>query len=333
MYNERSCCQTIIDACCRLDWPTACLYIQIVDDSMDIETRRLIDMRVTYWRTRGIIVNVCRRQHRGGFKAGAMNAAMLEIPDDFTYIAIFDADFQPQPGFLRNTIQYLEASPSTAFLQTMWVYTNAKESLLTRMQEIALNFHFKCEQKVRFQCGLFFNFNGTAGIWRRVAIEECGGWHTDTLVEDMDLSLRAWALGWKFIYLDSVKCFNEIPPTFDAYRGQQHRWTSGPMQVLKKAFFIIFKSKKISVFSKAYCVWFFLRTYVHVVNFLYFLILIPLMIWIPRVTLYEWAVVYLPMLISTSNVLFTPSEWHRILQYVLFENAMALYKVGHFNDF
>jgi beta-mannan synthase len=198
---------------------------------------------------------------------------------------------------------------------------------LTRMQEISLNFHFHCEQESRFLGHLFFNFNGTAGVWRLDAIVDSGGWHTDTLVEDMDLSLRAWARGWEFIYLRDVTCLNEIPPTLDAYRSQQHRWTSGPMQVLKKAVLTIVESSHLSLSDKLYCLWFFLRTYVHAINFLYFLVLIPLVIWIPRVTIYEWAVVYLPMAISMSNVVFTPSEWTSVLSYVLFENSMCLYKV------
>jgi beta-mannan synthase len=219
------------------------------------------------------------------------------------------------------------AAPKAAFVQTTWVYTNAKESLLTRMQEISLNFHFYCEQESRFRLGKFFNFNGTAGVWRAEAIRDSGGWEMDTLVEDMDLSLRAWAKGWHFIYLRDVCCANEIPPTFDAYRGQQHRWTSGPMQVLKKAVRPVATSKHLSVGDKLFCLWFFMRNYVHVVNFLYFLVLIPLMIWIPRVTLSEWAVIYLPAAISISNILFTPSEWYHVLHYILFENAMCLYKV------
>jgi beta-mannan synthase len=160
-----------------------------------------------------------------------MNEAMKYFPSDTKFIAIFDADFVPGPSFLRQTVPYLMEEQRSAFVQTRWVYTNAKESLLTRMQEISLNFHFLCEQEVRFRTHNFFNFNGTAGVWRLESINDAGGWHTDTLVEDMDLSLRVWARGWDFIFLNDVTCLNEIPPTFSAYRGQQHRWTSGPMQV------------------------------------------------------------------------------------------------------
>ena len=328
MFNEISCCKTIIDAACQMDWPASRLYVQVVDDSTSEETKRLINERVRLWKSKGIQVDVQRRAHRSGFKAGAMNEAMDHFPPGTEYIAIFDADFLPRPNFLRQTIPYLMGSSNAAFVQTCWLYTNAKESYLTRMQEIALNFHFLCEQEVRFRTGCFFNFNGTAGVWRKAALDDCGGWHTDTLVEDMDLSLRAWALGWQFIYLKDVKCLNEIPPTFGAYRGQQHRWTSGPMQVLKKAFRIIISSTKLSLANKIFCFWFFLRNYIHFINFLYFLVLIPLMIWIPRVSLYEWAVIYLPAAISMTNVFFTPNEAIRIVHYVLFENAMCLYKVS-----
>ena len=327
MYNETSCCQTIIDCACQLDWPSDKLYIQVVDDSTSEDTKRMIDTRVNLWRSQGIDIEVLRRVHRSGFKAGAMNDAMIYFPPNTEYVTIFDADFLPQPDFLRRTVPFLIATPNAAFVQTRWIYTNAYESLLTRMQEISLNFHFRCEQEMRFRTHNFFNFNGTAGVWRLRAIDSVGGWHTDTLVEDMDLSLRAWAAGWQFLYLNNVTVLNEIPPTFGAYLGQQHRWTSGPMQVLKKAFRTIYASDYLSRRNKLFCLWFFLRNYVHMVNFLYFLILIPTMIWIPRVTLYEWAVVYLPAAISMTNVFFTPNAWYYVVHYVLFENAMCLYKV------
>lgn len=343
MFNESSCCQSIIDAACRLNWPLNRLLIQVVDDSTSEYTKYLIDRRVHHWKRLGIPIEVRRRTHRFGFKAGALNEATVHLPDAFRLIAIFDADFLPEPDFLRKTVPYFE-DVDLALVQTRWTYTNAKESWLTRMQEISLNFHFLCEQDVRFRYVLFsygadeqllmiffrlnkfFNFNGTAGVWNRTAIESVGGWHTDTLVEDTDLSLRTWAENWKFIYLKHVECLNEIPPTFGAYRGQQHRWTSGPMQVLKKAFGTILRSK-ISLVDKLFCFWFFLRTYVHVINFFYFLILVPLMIWIPRVTTYDWAMVYLPAAVSITNIFFTPSEWRSVIVYVLFENAMCLFKV------
>jgi beta-mannan synthase len=328
MYNESSCCQTIIDACCRFEWPSCRLLIQVVDDSTNEETKDIIDRRVKHWRAKGINIVVERRLHREGFKAGAMNEAMKKFPEDAEYIAIFDADFLPHPKFLRQTVPYLMADSKVGFVQTCWIYTNSKESILTRMQEISLNFHFNCEQEMRFRCKKFFNFNGTAGVWRKAAIDDSGGWHTDTLVEDMDLSLRAFANGWDFVYLHDVKVLNEIPPTFSAYRGQQHRWTSGPMQVLKKALKTIFSSNHLSFIDKAFCIWFFLRNYVHVINFVYFLVLVTLMIWVPRVTLYEWALVYLPCAISMSNIFFTPKETLQVVIYVLFENAMCLYKVS-----
>lgn len=328
MYNEISCCQTIIDCACSLKWPKDKLYVQVVDDSTDTEVKTIIDHRIQFWKVQGVDIYVHRRPHRNGFKAGAMADAMEFFPRSAEYVAIFDADFLPQPDFLENTMPYMLASPEAGFVQARWRYTNEKESLLTRMQEISLNFHFKCEQEMRFRNDRFFNFNGTAGVWRVDAIVNSGGWQTDTLVEDMDLSLRAWASGWKSIYLYDVTVLNEIPPTFSAYLGQQHRWTSGPMQVLKKAFTTVLKSKSLPIQEKIFCLWFFLRNYVHIVNFLYFLVLIPLMIWIPRVTFYEWAVIYLPAVISMTNILFTPSEYLYVVHYILFENSMCLYKTG-----
>ena len=328
MFNEISCAKTIIDCCCNQTWPRSRLLIQVVDDSTSSQARFLIDNCIKQWQDSGVDIRLCRRETRYGFKAGAMNEAMNALPRAAEYIVIFDADFEPSENFLCSTVPFLISNPNVAFVQTQWVYTNAKESFLTRMQEISLNYHFKCEQEVRYRFGAFFNFNGTAGVWRRSAIDSVGGWHVDTLVEDMDLSMRVWAAGWEFMYLRDVQVLNEIPPTFSAYRGQQHRWTSGPMQVLKKAVKTITFSRHLSIPGKLFCFWFLLRNYVHLVNFLYFLILIPLMIWVPHVALYEWAVIWLPMAISVSNIMFTPSEWPRAFIYILFENAMCLYKTG-----
>jgi beta-mannan synthase len=238
MYNEAKCCKGIIDSCCSFIWPMSRLFIQIVDDSSDPETISLVDKLCDVWKKRGINIVIQRRSHRQGFKAGALNNAMEYLPPEVEYIAIFDADFLPETGFITKTIPYLVANPRVAFLQTRWKFTNSNDSMLTRLQEISLNYHFECEQESRFRAGLFFNFNGTAGIWRRNAIEDSGGWQSDTLVEDLDLSLRAWLANWDFLYMNHIECLNEIPPTLKAYRSQQHRWTSGPMQVFNKVLMV-----------------------------------------------------------------------------------------------
>ena len=150
-------------------------------------------------------------------------------------MAVFDADFHPESDFLLRTIPYLRDNPAVGFVQARWTFANASESLLTRVQEISLNYHTKCEQYARSATGAFLNFNGTAGVWRRDCIEKAGGWNARTTVEDMDLSLRAYLQGWQFVFLHDVECVNELPSSYDAYRKQQHRWSCGPMQLWKKA--------------------------------------------------------------------------------------------------
>ena len=152
MFNESSCCQSIIDSVCQLNWPLDRLIVQVVDDSTSEHTKDLIDRRVHYWQRRGVAIEVRRRPHRHGFKAGALNEAMVHLPAHIGLIAIFDADFLPEADFLRKTVPYFGEQANLAFVQTRWTYTNAKESWLTRMQEISLNFHFLCEQDVRFRC-------------------------------------------------------------------------------------------------------------------------------------------------------------------------------------
>jgi GT2 family glycosyltransferase len=174
-------------------------------------------------------------------------------------VAVFDADFHPESDFLLRTIPYLRDNPAVGFVQARWTFANASESLLTRVQEISLNYHTKCEQYARSASGAFLNFNGTAGVWRRECIEKAGGWNARTTVEDMDLSLRAYLQGWQFVFLHDVECVNELPSSYDAYRKQQHRWSCGPMQLWKKATAAVWASN-ISWAQKLYLNVFFFGT-------------------------------------------------------------------------
>ena len=177
-----------------------------------------------------------------------------------------------------EAVPYLRSNPKAGFVQARWVYTNGAESILTRVQEISLNYHIRCEQYARFAAGLFFNFNGTAGVWRRQCIVDAGGWNNRTTVEDMDLSLRAYLRGWKFIFLDDVTCMNEIPADYDAYRKQQHRWSCGPMQLWRKAMAAVWSSD-IPLAKKMYLNVFFFGTRMfatHIVSFFLYCTLIPI---------------------------------------------------------
>ncbi|CAF1641749.1 unnamed protein product, partial [Didymodactylos carnosus] len=255
MCNEICFVESIIDCACQLDWPQTSLFVQVLDDSRDKQTMEIINNRVEEWNCRGIQIDIQRRKNHHGFKAGSLQHA-FPLCRNAEYIAIFDVDFLPKSDFLHKTVPYLINNPNLAFVQTRWTFFNAKESFLTRMQEIALNFHHKCEQVVRCWLSLFFTFNGTGAVWRTSAIKRCGGWQTDTLVEDLDISFRAHYQGWTSIYLEHVECQNELPPTWSAYLSQQYRWTCGPVQVIRKSIRPLWRSKHIGWHKKVFCYWY-----------------------------------------------------------------------------
>jgi len=230
LFNERTVAARLIQAAGRLAWPAEALEIQVLDDSND-DTREVVDAEVAALVARGVRASVLRRADRTGFKAGALDAGMLASRADL--FAAFDADFIPEVDFLARTVGRLD-DPKVGMVQARWGHLNRDESQLTRAQSTLLDGHFVIEHKVRFDRGLFFNFNGTAGIWRRQAIEDAGGWQHDTLTEDLDLSYRAQLAGWSFAYASEVVAPAEVPPTIAAFKSQQHRWAKGSVQVYKK---------------------------------------------------------------------------------------------------
>ncbi|KAL6777939.1 hypothetical protein ACKKBG_A16285 [Auxenochlorella protothecoides x Auxenochlorella symbiontica] len=330
MFNERAVCQAIIDCCCELHWPTQRLKIQVLDDSTDTVTRQLVDDKVLEWSERGLDIECLRRTNRQGYKAGAMKEGMdLLIKQGYLYVAVFDADFKPEPGFLYQTIPYLEGNPSVGYVQSRWVFTNPQESYLTKAQEVSLNYHMKCEQYTHSAAGSFFNFNGTAGVWRCACIETSGGWNSRTTVEDMDLSLRAYVRGWKAIFLDNVTCLNELPASFFAYRKQQHRWTCGPIQLWSKASKDIWASK-LPLIRKLELIFMYFgvrKCATHFVSLGFFCTLVPLTMFTPEVVLPVWALVHLPVCVTLTTAAFTPRGWVYSILYVLFENAMGTVKL------
>ena len=329
MFNERAVCQSIIDSCCELAWPRERLCVQVLDDSTDKATRDLVDDKVAEWRERGVNVYALRRTNRGGYKAGAMKEGLEELAD-YDFVAIFDADFKPEPDFLTATVPYLIDNPEVGYVQSRWTFSNPNESYLTKAQEISLNYHVKCEQFVNFADGAFFNFNGTAGVWRRKTIVTVGGWQSRTTVEDMDLSLRTYVNGWKAIYLTDVTCLNELPAQFAAYRKQQHRWTCGPIQLWTKASKDVWASS-LPLASKLnlVLVYFGIRKFAtHCVSLGFFCTLVPLSVFCPEVNIPLWALVHLPVVVTVTTSMFTPGGWLHSILYVLFENAMGIVKMG-----
>ena len=194
MFNETACCEDIINAACRMKWPREHFMVQVLDDSTELEAREIAQSAVHRWMSRGVNIQYVCRENRKGYKAGSMLDAMNLI-ENYDYVAVFDADFDPDSDFLFNTVPWLMENEDVGFVQTRWTFTNAKETVLTRVQEISLSYHMLCEQYARCSAGLFFNFNGTAGVWRRKCIVDAGGWNFRTTVEDMDLSLRAYLRG------------------------------------------------------------------------------------------------------------------------------------------
>lgn len=230
LYNERFVARRLLDAAARLDWPPERLEIQVLDDSDD-DTCRLVDERVNHWRQQGIDMVVVRRSGREGYKAGALAHGMEHSKGEF--IAVFDADFMPQPGFLHATIPWFR-DKRVGMVQTRWSFCNTEHSWFTRIQALLLGPHFSIEHRVRYLKGLFFNFNGTAGVWRTNAIESAGGWQPDTVTEDLDLSYRAQLAGWRFVYREEHQVPSELPVTLAALRSQQQRWAKGSIQTARK---------------------------------------------------------------------------------------------------
>ena len=231
IFNERYVVDRLLDAVARLDYPREKLEIQVLDDSTD-ETVEVAREAVERHRALGLDVHYVHRDNREGFKAGALGEGMKTANGEF--IAIFDADFQPHVDFLRRTIPYFQ-NAKIGMIQARWTYVNRHYSWLSEVESILLDGHFVMEHGGRYREGSFFNFNGTAGVWRRTAIEEAGGWEHDTLTEDTDLSYRAQLRGWKFIYLMDLECPSELPVDMNSFKSQQARWAKGLTQVARKS--------------------------------------------------------------------------------------------------
>ena len=238
LYNERYVVERLIEEVCRMEYPAELLEIQVLDDSTD-DTATFARDCVDRHAALGHPIQYLHRTNREGYKAGALAAGMEKAHGEF--IAIFDADFLPPANFLEKTLPHFQ-NPQIGMVQTRWDYINRNYSFLTRVQSILLDGHFVLEHGARARSGCFFNFNGTAGIWRRQAIEEAGGWQHDTLTEDTDLSYRAQLRGWQFLYLPEIACNSELPVEINSFKSQQARWAKGLIQTAIKLLPRILKS-------------------------------------------------------------------------------------------
>jgi len=230
LYNEMYVADRLIESVARLDYPRDRLEIQVLDDSTD-ETRSIAEQAVRRLAADGLDIKYMHRANRVGYKAGALEAGLETARGEF--IAIFDADFLPSPDFLTRLLPHF-ADPMVGMVQARWGHINQDYSLLTKIQSILLDGHFVLEHGARHRASRFFNFNGTAGIWRRVAIVAAGGWQHDTLTEDLDLSYRAQLLGWRFVFVPDVVAPAEVPVEMNAFKSQQHRWAKGSIQTCRK---------------------------------------------------------------------------------------------------
>ncbi len=230
IYNERYVVKRLIESVCHIDYPKNLLEVQVLDDSTD-DTVDIASAIVARMQAAGIDIVHIHRTNRRGFKAGALREGLNTAKGSL--VAVFDADFIPGPDFLKESIPYFQ-DPQIGMLQTRWGHINSDYSLLTRAQSIGIDGHFGVEQASRAWGGLFMNFNGTGGIWRKKTIEEAGGWQADTLTEDLDLSYRAQLKGWRLMFASQVVCPAEIPVTINAFKSQQHRWAKGSIQTARK---------------------------------------------------------------------------------------------------
>jgi cellulose synthase/poly-beta-1,6-N-acetylglucosamine synthase-like glycosyltransferase len=233
IYNEKYVVRRLVMACRRMaeEYGTEKVTITLIDDSTD-DTRGVVDELVAAGQQQGLRIEVLRRDHRAGYKAGALQLALERTEDEF--IAVFDADYTPPPDFLVRTMPYFAQDAGLAIIQSRWTYLNRSYNLVTRAVAIGIDVHFLIEQAGRFAANCFQNFNGSGGVLRKKAVEAAGGWQADTLAEDLDVSYRIQLKGYRVLYLKDVHSPGEIPPTVPSFKKQQARWANGSLRTARK---------------------------------------------------------------------------------------------------
>ncbi|RVX04891.1 Mannan synthase 1 [Vitis vinifera] len=312
MYNEKEVYKLSIGAACSVSWPSDRFIIQVLDDSTNEALRVMVELECRKWIDKGVNVKYETRNNRNGYKAGALREGLQkQYVEDCEFVAIFDADFQPEENFLWRTIPFLLENPGLGLVQARWKFVNtpleellllsysfwscslvnADECLMTRLQEMSLDYHFSVEQEVGSSTCSFFGFNGTAGVWRIQAINDAGGWKDRTTVEDMDLAVRASLKGWKFLFVGDLS--------------------------------------KVSTWKKFHVIYafFFVRKIIaHWVTFFFYCVVIPLSVLVPEVALPKPIAIYIPATITFLNAVCTPRSLHLVVFWILFENVMSLHR-------
>ena len=328
IFNEQFVVDRLVDSICKLEYPKDKLDIQVLDDSTD-ETVEVARAVVERYAALGHPITYIHRTNREGFKAGALQHGMLTSKGEF--IAIFDADFVPPEDWLLRVVHHF-ADPSIGMVQTRWTHLNRNYSFLTEVEAILLDGHFILEHGGRSRSNVFFNFNGTAGMWRRKAIEEAGGWQHDTLTEDTDLSYRAQLKGWKFKYVQDIECPAELPIEMTAFKTQQARWAKGLIQTSKKVLPLVFRSQ-VSFRVK-------MEAFYHLTaNISYPLMIVLSVLLMPAMIIRSWQgplqmlLIDLPLFVASTMSVSTfylvsqkelfPHAWHKKILYVPFLLALG----------
>lgn len=260
VFNELYVVERLIDSVAAIEYPRERLEVQVLDDSTD-ESFDIAAQKVEEWRKKGLDIIHVKRPERIGFKAGALAYGLNRAKGEFT--AIFDADFVPEPDFLLRTLPSFEGE-RVGVVQTRWEHLNEDYSLLTRLQAFGLNAHFSVEQKGRNDSEHFINFNGTAGVWRNECIQDAGGWESDTLTEDLDLSYRAQLKGWKFVYKEKIGSPAELPAAMTALKNQQYRWTKGAAECAVKNLPRVMRSKGVPFGTKVHALFHLMSSFIFV---------------------------------------------------------------------
>lgn len=298
LFNESTVAPRLLEAVAKMDYPADKLEIQVLDDSTD-ETQAIVRAHVQRLRDRGVDATYIHRVDRTGYKAGALDNGLDRAKGSL--VAIFDADFVPQPHFLRAIVGHF-ADPKCGMVQTRWGHINREHSALTKVQALMLDGHHLLENRARFGAGLLFNFSGTGGMWRREAIRDAGGWQHDTLTEDLDLSYRAQMKGWKFVYRPDVVSPSELPEDVSAVRAQQYRWAKGTVQTARKLLKTVLASD-ITRAQKIEAAFHMTPHFAYPLLVLLSVLLLPALILLPAASNTTMLLIDLPLLTATTGSL------------------------------
>ncbi|TKD13219.1 cellulose synthase family protein [Polyangium fumosum] len=298
LFNESTVAARLLEATARMDYPADKLEIQVLDDSTD-ETQALVRAHVDRLRERGVDAVYLHRTNRVGYKAGALDEGLKVAKGDL--VAIFDADFIPQPSFVRSIVGHF-ADPKIGMVQTRWGHLNREHSVLTKVQALMLDGHHLVENRARYGAGLLFNFSGTGGMWRKNAIHEAGGWQHDTLTEDLDLSYRAQLAGWKFVYREDVVSPSELPEDVSALRAQQYRWAKGTVQTARKLLKRVLSSN-ISLAQRIEALFHLTPHFAYPLMVTLSVLLLPALVLLPATDTLTMLIVDLPLCVATTGSL------------------------------